>query len=127
MLKPAAENLLLRKQLTLYIEWKLRPKRADNATHIALVLLSRLIAWRELLTIVRPDTLVAGTETCIVYSGARNHVPAVDRRFPSGSDASSPTMDRTNRTWGKERIAAELRLKLRFDGLASDGSPIHPP
>src|SRR5262245_6134692 len=54
----AAENLFLRKQLALYVERKVRPKRAINATRVALVLLSRLVAWQELLTIVRPDTLV---------------------------------------------------------------------
>ena len=33
-------------------------ERPDNATRITLTLLSRVVAWRELLTIVRPDTLV---------------------------------------------------------------------
>src|SRR5262245_20555541 len=54
----AAENLFLRKQLAYYVERKVRPKRADNASRIALVVLSRFVDWRELLTIVRPDTLV---------------------------------------------------------------------
>jgi putative transposase len=54
----AAENLFLRKQLACYIERKVRPRRADNPTRVALVLLSRCVAWRELLTVVRPDTLV---------------------------------------------------------------------
>jgi hypothetical protein len=45
-------------QLACYVERKVRPKRADNATRVALVLLSRVVAWREVLTIVRPDTLV---------------------------------------------------------------------
>ena len=54
----AAENLFLRKQLACYVERKVRPKGADNASRVALVLLSRFVAWRELLTIVRPDTLV---------------------------------------------------------------------
>ena len=53
-----AENLFLRKQLACYVERKVRPKGADNASRVALVLLSRFVAWRELLTIVRPDTLV---------------------------------------------------------------------
>jgi hypothetical protein len=54
----AAENLFLRKQLACYIERGVRPRRADNAARITLVLLSPFVDWRQLLTIVRPDTLV---------------------------------------------------------------------
>ena len=54
----AAENLFLRKQLALYRERQVTPRRADDATRIALVLLSRLIDWRAVLTIVQPDTLI---------------------------------------------------------------------
>jgi len=35
----AAENLFLRKQLACYIERQVRPRRTDNASRIALVLL----------------------------------------------------------------------------------------
>ncbi len=54
----AAENLLLRKQLALYLERQVKPRRADDATRIALVALSLLVPWRSLLTIVKPDTLI---------------------------------------------------------------------
>jgi len=54
----AAENLFLRKQLALYVERQLKPRRADDATRIALVALSRLIEWRRILTVVKPDTLI---------------------------------------------------------------------
>ena len=54
----AAENLFLRKQLACYVERQIRPKRPDNATRLTLALLSPVVAWRELLTIVQPDTLV---------------------------------------------------------------------
>jgi hypothetical protein len=54
----AAENVFLRKQLACYIERQVRPARMDNASRIALVLLSHFVKWRELLTIVRPETLV---------------------------------------------------------------------
>jgi hypothetical protein len=53
----AAENLFLRKQLALYVERHVKPRRADDA-RIALVALSRLIDWRQLLTVVRPNTLI---------------------------------------------------------------------
>ena len=54
----AAENLFLRRQLALYLERQVKPRRADDATRIALVALSRLIDWRQLLTVVKPETLI---------------------------------------------------------------------
>ena len=54
----AAENLFLRKQLALYQERCVKPRRPDPATRVILVLLSRLLDWRSLLTVVQPDTLI---------------------------------------------------------------------
>jgi len=54
----AAANLFLRKQLALYEERQVKPGRANDATRIVLVALSRLIEWRGVLTIVKPDTLI---------------------------------------------------------------------
>jgi putative transposase len=54
----AAENLFLRKQLTLYLERQVKPRRADDATRITLVALSRLVDWRRLLVVVKPETLI---------------------------------------------------------------------
>ena len=54
----AAENLFLRKQLALHIERNRKPRRAKAASKLTLVLLSRLFAWREALTVVKPDTLI---------------------------------------------------------------------
>jgi len=54
----SAENLFLRKQLALYVERQVKPRRADDATRIALVALSWLIDWRRVLTIVKPATLI---------------------------------------------------------------------
>ena len=53
-----AENLFLRKQLALYLERETRPRRASAATRLTLVWLSRWFAWREALTIVKPETLI---------------------------------------------------------------------
>src|SRR2546422_5067196 len=53
----AAENLFLRKQLALYLERQVKPRRADDATRLTLIALSRLIDWRQLLTLVKPETL----------------------------------------------------------------------
>jgi putative transposase len=53
-----AENLFLRRQLALYKERGIKPRRADTATRMSLVLLSKLFDWRDVLIIVRPETLI---------------------------------------------------------------------
>jgi hypothetical protein len=52
----AAENLFLRKQLALYQERNVKPKRAPNAACFALVWLSRWFDWRPALAVVQPET-----------------------------------------------------------------------
>jgi hypothetical protein len=54
----AAENLFLRKQLALFLERKVKARRASDASRLTLVLLSHLFAWRQALTIVQPDTFI---------------------------------------------------------------------
>jgi putative transposase len=54
----AAENPFLRKQLAFYIERKAKPQRLTNAARLALVVLAQWIDWRQLLVVVRPETLV---------------------------------------------------------------------
>src|SRR5262245_40537601 len=46
------------KQLALYLERHVKPRRANNSTRLMLVVLSGFIDWRQCLTIVQPDTLV---------------------------------------------------------------------
>jgi hypothetical protein len=54
----AAENLFLRKQLTLFQERKVRPRRADDSTRWMMATLSRMFQWRDALVNVKPDTLI---------------------------------------------------------------------
>ena len=54
----AAENLFLRRQLALYQERKVGPRRMDRATRITLALLSKLFNWRDALIMVQPKTLI---------------------------------------------------------------------
>src|SRR5215510_12436753 len=53
----AAENLFLRKQLALYQERHIKPRRAPNATRLTLIWLGRWFDWRQALYIVQPATL----------------------------------------------------------------------
>ena len=70
----AAENLFLRKQLALYQERKVKARRADDATRIILAGLSRFLAWRQLLVIVKPETLIRWHRQGSGCSGAGSHV-----------------------------------------------------
>ena len=107
----AAENLFLRKQLALFQERRTKPRRPDPATRVALVLLSRWLDWRSMLTVVRPDTLIRwhrrGWRLFWRWKSrpGRPPIPADLRRL-------IVVMARANPTWGEERIADELRLKL---------------
>ena len=52
-----AENLFLRRQLALFKERGLKPRRIDAATRISLALQSKLFDWRCALVVVRPRDL----------------------------------------------------------------------
>jgi len=54
----AAENLFLRKQLALFQERKVKPRRADDSTRWMMATLSRMFPWRDALVNVKADTLI---------------------------------------------------------------------
>jgi len=108
----AAENLFLRRQLALYIEHKTKPRRATDSIRFTLAQLSRLFTWREALTIVKPDTLIRWHRKGFRLfwkwksrSRGRPRVPVNLRKIIAEMAASNPT-------WGEERIANELLLKI---------------
>jgi transposase InsO family protein len=108
----AAENLFLRKQLALYRERQVKPRRADDATRITLVALSRFVDWRHLLTVVKPETLIRwhrqGFRLWWRWKSRTRGRPPI----PVGLQQLIVTMAAENRTWGEERIADELLVKL---------------
>jgi putative transposase len=108
----AAENLFLRKQLAFYVERKVKPQRLNNAARIVLVLLARVVDWRQLLVVVRPATLVRwhrqGFRLFWRWKSRRRGRP----RIPRDLQDLIAKIARANRRWGEERIAAELLLKL---------------
>ena len=108
----AAENLFLRKQLALYLERQVKPRRADDATRITLVALSYLIEWRRVLTIVRPDTLIRWHRKGFQLFWRWKSQPRGRPRVPVDLQRLIAGMAAANCTWGEERIASELLLKL---------------
>ena len=100
----AAENLFLRKQLAFYVERNVRPRRLDDAARIALVVLARVIDWRQLLTVVRPDTLVRwhrqGFRLLWRWKSRRPGRP----RIPPYLQDLIAAMARANQTWGRNGL-----------------------
>jgi putative transposase len=54
----AVENLFLWKQLALYQERQVRPRRATDATQLIMVLAAQMFDWKEALVTVRAETLI---------------------------------------------------------------------
>jgi putative transposase len=108
----AAENLFLRKQLALYIERHAKPRRATNATRLTLVLLAHFIDWRPVLTIVQPDTLLRWHRDAFRLFWRWRSTTSGRPRIPRDLQQLIAEMAQANRTWGEERITAELLLKL---------------
>jgi len=106
-----AENLFLRRQLALYIERGVKPRRIDAATRIALTVLSRLFDWRDALAVVSPATLIrwhrAGWRLFWRMRSRPGRPP-----IPPELQALIRRIANENPSWGEERIANELLLKL---------------
>ncbi len=107
----AAEVLFLRKQLAYYRDHQIRPCRLTDPARLSLVLWSRLFDWKEALAIVTPATFVRWHRKAFkLYwrwksRGGRPALPKDIRQLIA-------RMVRENITWGEERIADELSLKL---------------
>jgi hypothetical protein len=95
-----AENLFLRKQLALYVERQVGPRRADDAIRLTLVGLSRFIEWRQLLIVVKPgdaDPMTSqGIPTVLAMEIEARSVPDVSSSplpagWIAGNERCSPT------------------------------------
>src|SRR5438128_2457834 len=54
----AAENLFLRRQLALFRERSIKPRRIDAGTRVSMAFLSTLFDWHNALIVVQPETLI---------------------------------------------------------------------
>ena len=107
----AAENLFLRKQLALYQERHVKPRRTTTPTRLILVWLARWFDWRTALAVVQPDTFLRwhrqGFRLFWRWKSTPGRPP-----IPADLQALIRRMARENPMWGQERIANELLLKL---------------
>jgi hypothetical protein len=88
-------------------------RRPDPATRVVLVLLSRVLDWRPLLTVGQPDTLIRWHRRGWRFFWRSRSRPG---RPPISRDLQRliVSMAQANPIWGEERIANELRLKLNL-------------
>jgi putative transposase len=106
-----AENLVLRRQLALFKERGMKPRRIDAATRASVASLSRLCDWRSCVVVVRPETVLrwhrAGWRMLWRYKSrpGRPPIPLELRRLIRRMAMENPL-------WGEERIANELLVKL---------------
>jgi transposase InsO family protein len=107
----AAEILFLRKQLALYQERHMTPRRATNATRLALVWLGRWFDWRQVLAVVQPETFLCWHRQGFRLLWCWKSRPGRPR-IPTELQALICQMAQDNPTWGQERMANELLLKL---------------
>src|SRR5208337_568610 len=107
----AVEILMLRRQLALYVERGVKPRRIDPATRIRLALLSRFFNWRDALVVVHPETMIrwhrAGWRLFWRLKSRPGRPP-----IPLEIQALIRRMANENPSWGEERIANELLVKL---------------
>src|SRR5215470_17783797 len=108
----AAENLFLRKQLALFQERKVKPRRADDSTRWIMATLSRLFEWRDALVNVKPDTLIRWHRKGFRLFWRWKSKPTGRPRLPKSLQELIRRMSAENPSWGQERIANELMLKL---------------
>jgi putative transposase len=107
----AAENLFLRKQLALYEEQQVHPRQATNATRLAMVWLSQWFDWQSALRVVKPETFTRWhREGFRLFWGWKSQPGRPP--LPKDVQALIRRMALENPTWGQERIANELLLKL---------------
>jgi putative transposase len=107
-----AENLFLRKQLALFQDRRQKPRRTTAAVRLLLLALARWFDWRGTLVIVQPATFIKWHRTAFRMlwrwkSNKRGRPP-----LPTNLRDLIREMSAANPTWGEERIAHELLLKL---------------
>jgi putative transposase len=107
----AAENLFLRKQLAFYKERRIRPRRTSHPARLTLLWLSRWFNWRGALTVVTPKTFI-GWHRKGFQLFWRRKCQSDRPRIPLDLQRLIHKMAGENPSWGEERIANELLLKL---------------
>src|SRR6516225_8515642 len=108
----AAENLFLRKQLGLFVERKIKPRRATDSIRFTLARLSHWFDWRNALIAVKPDTVIGWHRKGFRLFWKWKSRPRGRPQVPADVRKLIAEMAFDNPIWGEERIADELLLKI---------------
>jgi hypothetical protein len=106
-----AENLFLRRQLALFMERGVRPRRLDGTSRVSLAIVGRMFDWRQALVVVQPPTMIGWHRAGWRLVWRLKSRPGRPR-IPLELRALIRRMAVENVSWGEERIADELWLKL---------------
>ena len=101
----AAENLFLRKQLALFQEREVAPRRATDATRWLMVFLGQFFEWRRALVLVKPETLIGWHRKGFHLFWRWKSRPRGRPQLPADLQQLIRTMGADNPTWGEARIA----------------------
>jgi putative transposase len=110
----AAENLFLRKQLALFQEREKKAEATTAADRFVFSKLSRFFDWRNALVIVKPATLIGWHRAAFRRFWRWKSRPVGRPLVPVEVRRLIRRMAAENQTWGEERIADELFLKLQI-------------
>ena len=108
----AAENLFLRKQFALFQERNVKPHRAPDSTRLVMVILGRMFSWRGALVNIKPDTFLRWHRKGFRLFWRWKCRPVGRPQVPKDLRRLIREMAAENPSWGEERIANELKLKL---------------
>jgi putative transposase len=97
--------------LAFYQERQVRPRRLTNAARLSLVFWSRFFEWKSALVVVKPATLIGWHRKAFRLFWKWKSRPGRPR-IPMDLRQVIAQWVRDNPTWGEERVADELWLKL---------------
>jgi hypothetical protein len=106
-----AGNLFLRRQLALFKERGIQPRRVDSATRISLAILARCFEWRDAPFVVRPNTMIRWHRARWRLFWRWKCRPGRPQ-IPAELRILIRRMAMENMVWGEVRIANELLVKL---------------
>jgi hypothetical protein len=107
-----AENLFLRKRLSLFQERNAKSRRTTRTFRLAMVTLARFFDWHAALVIVKPETFIKWHRTAFrMFWRWKSRKPGWPP-LPKNIRELIREMGQDNPTWGEERIANELLIKL---------------
>jgi putative transposase len=107
-----AENLFLRKQIALLKERRAKPLSISNRARLMLLALARFFDWRNALVIVKPEAFIKWHRKAFRMFWRWKSRKTGRPVLPKNLKELIREMDRENPTWGEERIANELSVKL---------------